>query len=148
MRHEWNDGSAMPCETTSPRPSSYKKSASAGSRLRLTLVVLLLVLTLVGLTRLSYAQPSSERSDVVELSVEQADSLLITIKDLEISLWECRELAAQDSLFAEERLELVEKSYEEILQAYRDDRPGWLERLVKQPVVWLALGMWIGVQAQ
>jgi hypothetical protein len=73
---------------------------------------------------------------------------MAAIDDLEVALWECRQLARQDSLYYEDRLQLQEKAHKEILQAYKDERPGWLERLVKQPVVWLAIGMWVGVQAR
>lgn len=114
---------------------------------RLTLVGLLLIVT-AHTTLPAYAQPSSPKPDVVELSVAEADSILATIDGLRIDLWETRELAAQDSLFYEERLALTEKAYEEMLDAYKADRPNWLERLAKQPVVWLAFGMWIGVQAR
>ncbi len=113
---------------------------------RLTLVGLMLIAT-AHVTLPAYAQPSSG-SPVVELTVAEADSILATIDGLRIDLWETRELAAQDSLFYEERLALTEKAYEEMLDAYKEERPNWLERLAKQPVVWLAVGMWIGVQAR
>lgn len=107
----------------------------------------LIVLALALVPRPACAQPSSE-PPVVELSVDEADSVMAAIDDLEVALWECRQLARQDSLYYEDRLQLQEKAHKEILQAYKDERPGWLERLVKQPVVWLAIGMWVGVQAR
>lgn len=110
------------------------------------LVALLLMPT--GLrTQPAYAQPSSDKPAVVELTEAEADSVLARIDHLEIDLWECEQRAVLDSLYWQERLDLQEDAYERMLDAYKDERPGWLERLAKQPVVWLALGMWIGVRA-
>jgi hypothetical protein len=107
-----------------------------------------LLLSAIALAPPAASAQSSSEPPAVELSVDEADSILATIQGLEIDLWEARELAAQDSAYYEERLRLQEETYERILDAYKEDRPGWLERTLKQPVVWLALGMWIGVQAQ
>jgi len=83
----------------------------------------------------------------VELSAAEADSIISHIDGLEIDLWECRALAANDSVYSADRLFRQERMYEEILQKYKDEQPNWLERTLKQPVVWLAIGMWLGVQA-
>jgi hypothetical protein len=98
---------------------------------------------------------SSESVPVVELSIAEADSLLDLIDEqglrialLEIDLQEARRIAASDSTLAADRLRHQERSYEAIIEAYRDDRDNWLERMVKKPIVWLALGLWLGVQAQ
>jgi hypothetical protein len=131
--------------TMSPRRKSCGLHARPRFAQRLALAVLLLIA--IGLSKPpAYAQPSSEPS-VVELSVAEADSILARIEHLEVDLWEARALAQQDSLFYEDRLRLQEQAYERMLDAYKDERPNWLERVLKHPSVWLALGMWIGVQA-
>lgn len=117
-----------------------------GSGLRLTLAALLLSVTVLSAQPV-YAQPSSERQESVVLSRAEADSVLTRMRMLEIDLWECESQARADSLHAEERLALRERAYEEIIDAYKDERPGWLERFVKQPVVWLAIGVYLGTQA-
>lgn len=138
-------GSGSTCKTKRARRGHCAMRGARGFWLKAALVVLLVSAT-APQTQTAYAQPSSDEP-VVELTVSEADSILATIDDLEVRLWEAQALARQDSLYYEERLALQERAYEEILSAYKADRPGWLERLVKQPVVWLALGMWVGVQA-
>ena len=82
------------------------------------------------------------------LTEAEADSVLTEIKMLHVDIWELEQQAEADSLYAEKRLEMQERMYEDIIEVYKEDRPGWLERFVKQPVVWLAVGVWLGVQAQ
>ena len=132
----------------SARVPNVPSAMRAGRKflLRVLLAGLLVTATVLPTQTVS-AQPSSDEP-VVELSVSEADSILKTIDDLEVELWESRALARQDSLYYEELLRLREQAYNEILQAYKDERPGWLERFVKQPVVWLAIGMWVGVRAR
>lgn len=131
--------------STCARPVGFTRLP--GLRLALALMLAALLLSAIALAPLrAYGQPSSEPA-VVELSVAEADSILATIEELEIDLWECERLAAADSAFFEERLDLQERAYEQMLDAYRQDRPSWLERVLKQPVIWLGLGMYIGVQA-
>jgi hypothetical protein len=120
--------------------------SARGYLLRAGLVVLLLTANVPAVQTVC-AQPSSTEP-VVELSVSEADSILKMVDDLEVELWEARALARQDSLYYEELLRLRAETYENVLQAYKGERPGWLERFVKQPVVWLAVGMWLGVQAK
>jgi hypothetical protein len=117
------------------------------SRLRLMLVALLLALTVLSV-RPVYGQPSSPSSGSVVLTEAEADSVLTEIKLLHVDIWELERQAEADSLYYEKRLELQARAYEDIIEAYQEDRPGWLERFVKQPVVWLAVGVWLGVQAQ
>lgn len=112
---------------------------------RLMLALLLVTVTVLAIPA-AYAQPSSEQP-VVELTVAEADSILARIDQLEVRVWELNRLSQLDSLYYEERLELVSQTYKEIVKAYKDEQPNWLERLAKQPVIWLALGMYIGVQA-
>jgi hypothetical protein len=113
---------------------------------RLALVALLAIWLGLTSTPISYAQPSST-PPVVTFTLSEADSILARIDNLEVRVWELNRLAELDSLYYVERLESQAKVYEEIIKAYKDERPNWLERLAKQPVLWLALGMYIGVQA-
>jgi hypothetical protein len=126
---------------------------------KLTIVVVALAALMLPLQargqETDASRSSSESVPVVELSIAEADSLLDLIDDqnlrialLEIDLEEARRIAASDSTLAADRLRHQERSYEAIIEAYRDDRDNWLERMVKKPIVWLALGMWLGVQAQ
>lgn len=98
---------------------------------------------------------SPESEHVVELSTAEADSLLDLIDDqalhiglLEADLWEARRLARSDSVATSEKLELQERYYELIIEAYKDDRDNWIERLAKQPLVWFGLGVWLAGQAR
>ena len=98
---------------------------------------------------------SLESEPVVELSTAEADSLLDLIDDqalriglLEADLWEARQLARSDSMVTSEKLELQERYYELIIEAYKDDRDNWIERLAKQPLVWFGLGVWLAGQAR
>ena len=127
------------------RQNASTRRRDVRSRWKLALAALLL--TAIGLAPVaSSGQPYSE-PPAVELSVGEADSILATIERLEVDLWECRRLAAADSSYYADKLELQERAYERMLDAYKDERPNWFERVLKQPVVWLAIGMWIGVQA-
>ncbi len=103
----------------------------------------------------SYANDSVSSDDVIELSVAEIDStiqlideLTLDVRLLEIDLREARSLSTMDSLLAAKQLDLTVQAYETMLQAYKDERDSWIQRIVKQPILWLAAGMWIGVQAQ
>lgn len=149
-------------DATWPAPWKPRSAELRGGRrtwlVKLLLGVIALVLT-IALTATSVraidAPNSSAASEpVVELSTAEADSVLDLIDDqelrirlLEIDLEETRRLAAIDSTLAATRLELTREAYEEIIQAYKDDRDNWLERMAKKPVVWLAIGLYLGVQA-
>jgi len=98
---------------------------------------------------------STDSDEVVELSVAQVDSTIALIDDLTLSLHlsglaldEAIAYAQADSAFAALKLDLTVDSYEVMLQAYKDDRDSWVERLIKQPIVWFAIGAWIGIQAK
>jgi len=130
-------------------------------RLLLKLIVFAIALALVMMPILASGQAtdapnfSAESDSVVVLSNSEADSLLDLIDDqalhvrlLEADLWEARELARSDSVLASEQLKLQEHYYEQIIQAYRDDQDTWVERIVKQPLIWFGLGVWLAGQAR
>jgi hypothetical protein len=130
-------------------------------RLLLKLIVFVIALALIMMPILASGQAtdapnfSAESDSVVVLSNSEADSLLDLIDDqtlhvrlLEADLWEARELARSDSVLASEQLKLQEHYYEQIIQAYRDDQDTWVERIVKQPLIWFGLGVWLAGQAQ
>lgn len=137
-----------------------KKQNTCGSRHWLIMLLLALMLVVIPVPSCSHAyandaSPRTARADSVVLSTAQGDSLVLMIDDLnlevklaEANLMECRADARADSALAAERLALAEKTYDEILSAYKKDRDSWLTRLLKQPVIWLAVGTWIGVQAK
>ena len=126
--------------TSKPRPRRSARS--------LVLIALLALGLLVLSCDKSFGNDSVLSADaLVELRATEVDSVISLIDSLEIDLWECRALASSDSAYSAERLARQERMYEEILQQYKDEQPNWLERTLKQPVVWLAIGMWVGVQA-
>lgn len=100
-------------------------------------LLLILAATLTtGTLRPSYSQ----ESDVIELTTEQADSLVRLIDGKDIDLWECRELARLDSVMYEEQLKRLRA-----LQ--KAEEKGWLEKTVTSPVLWLLLGVYAGAYA-
>jgi len=150
---------ALNWNSLSPEQPKLRRSGWKTFAVKLVIVVTALALLMLPLrasgqpTDVPNSSPVSEH--VVELSVAEADSLLDLIDDqglrialLEIDVSEARRIAEADSTLAAELLRHQERSYEAIIEAYRDDRDNWLERMVKKPIVWLALGLWLGVQAQ
>jgi len=138
-----------------------ERPPDAEMRLLLKLIVFVIALALIMMPILASGQAtdapnfSAESDSVVVLSNSEADSLLDLIDDqalhvrlLEADLWEARELARSDSVLASEQLKLQEHYYEQIIQAYRDDQDTWVERIVKQPLIWFGLGVWLAGQAQ
>ncbi len=88
------------------------------------------------------------------LDAEETDQLydLLTRQDeelalLRIDLRAMQEHAAIDSMLAARERELLIEGYEVIIDGYKKSRPSFLERLVKEPIIWLALGTWFGSQA-
>jgi len=138
-----------------------KTLPESGMRLLLRLLIGVIALSLVIAPTVTAGQTtdalnsSTASGNVVELSNAEADSLLDLIDDqdlrirlLEVDLWEARAFARNDSTLAARRLELTEQAYERMLDAYKEDRDNWVERLVKQPLVWFGLGVWLAGQAQ
>lgn len=98
---------------------------------------------------------SSYCGESVVLAPAEADSVIALIDELtlekrllEVDLWEARAVAHSDSVLADAQLRLQAQAYETMLQAYKEERDDWMSRLVKQPIVWFALGAWMGIQAQ
>ncbi len=115
-----------------------KKTVTIFSRIMLPAVLVLVVL---GATpRNSRPQSATASPDSVTLSTSEADSLLLALDTYETQLrlarldvTECREYAQLDSLiFAQYR---------------RETEQSWLERFVRQPIIWFALGAYAGIQA-
>ena len=135
------------CKSLRQKSSRRMRLTSPGSKLKLMVAGLVLALTILAVQP-TYGQPSSSNSGSVVLTEAEADSVLTEIKMLHVDIWELERKAEVDSLNAEKRLEIQGNMYEDVIEAYKEDRPGWLEKFVKQPVVWLAVGVWLGVQAQ
>ncbi len=130
------------------------KPTSCGPKHIATTMLLALLLALTIPDR-SYSGESATSGSVVELTVAEADSVIQLIDELtldlrlsRIDLAEAGALASVDSSLAAQRLDLTVRSYEVMLQAYKDERDNWVQRLVKQPMLWFVLGAWIGVQAE
>ena len=141
-------------------PRSWMRMSGRRSWLK-KLLICVLALALLTLPLRARGQEidtpnsSSASEHAVELSIAEADSLLDLIDDqglrialIEIDLQEARRIAASDSTLAADQLRHQERAYEAIIEAYRDDRDNWLERMVKKPIVWLVLGLYLGVQAE
>ena len=107
------------------------------------LVLLLLVTSCASIARTE--EPNSSEEPVV-LSVAEADSILDMIDDqglrialLEADLYEARRHAQVDSALSAMQLDIKEQEVDAL-------RGNWITRLFKHPVVWLALGVWLGAQ--
>ena len=117
-------------------------------------VKLLILLTL--LLSLATATPSATYSqelrlaatttaiDTVRVLADEVRALESDLRIIKIDLWEVRELARVDSLYAAERLRLTREMFEAQLRA---ERGPWYERIFKHPVLWVSIGMYVGVQA-
>lgn len=122
--------------------------------LRFALIALLLSSCLMLPRSSAYADDSTPKPTSEGLSQAEAAQAfdLISQQDetialLRLDLAAARSHASIDSTLHARELELLTRSYEEMLAAYKSSRPGFLERLVKQPIIWLALGTYFGSQA-
>lgn len=91
---------------------------------------------------MSYSQKSEPAvpETTVALTTSQLDSIVTHIGLLEADLYEERQLRALDNSINARKLEL----YKAALEAQREP---WYERLAKSPVVWVTIGMYVGLQA-
>ncbi len=113
------------------------------------LLAVALGLLLLGSSCASVAQRVDDTSysdESVVLSAAEADSILDMIDDqglrielLEVDLWEQRRMAEVDSTLAATRYHIKELEVEAL-------RGNVFTRFFKHPVVWLALGVWLGGQ--
>lgn len=123
--------------------------ALCGRKLRgaakLLVLSILLSSLLLGAPSTSYSQKSEPaEKPTIQLTPSELDSIVTHIEILEIDLDEARQLARIDSIYAAERLRIQREMYEAQLRAAT---PPWYEKLLKHPVVWVTIGMWVGVQA-
>ena len=114
------------------------------------LLAVVLGLLLLGSSCGTASQTSADESNYsdepVVLSAAEADSILDMIDDqglriqlLEIDLWEQRRMTEVDSTLAATRYHIKELEVEAL-------RGNVFTRFFKHPVVWLALGVWLGAQ--
>ena len=105
-------------------------------------IIITAVLTLMLLRATpSNSQPLSATAspDSVQLSVVEADSLLLALDTYEtelrlsrLSLARCQEFAELDSL---------------VFEQYRaETRRTWLDKILHEPIIWFALGVYAGSQ--
>ena len=123
------------------------RERDTGYRRRLTLSGIVCVLaSLLVLAGLAMCGPisliESAKADVC-FTEAQADSVLTLIDSqrlqlrlTEIDLRESRQLARVDSTY-----------YGMVIKKYESERDSWFERAYKHPMLWFALGAYLGVQA-
>lgn len=106
---------------------------------------------------LSSAGSAADTTGVV-LTLEQADSLYTALsrletentylrnenKILQIDVWEAEQLAAIDVAFNAERVRMMRDYYKGTIA---DLSPPWYRKALTHPVVWFALGTYLGVRA-
>lgn len=100
----------------------------------------------------SYSTESASTAPdtTIVLTTAQADSLLqlidsqaLQLELLRIDLREARALAQVDSLMVDQ----YRAHYERIIALYQAEQPSWWSQALRSPVLWLALGGYLGVQA-
>lgn len=113
-------------------------------RLKGAAKLLALSILLVSLTSpsLSYSQKPEpvEPKTTIELTTSQLDSIVTHVGLLEADLYEEKQLRALENDLNARKLEL----YRAALKAQREP---WYERLAKSPVLWVTIGMYVGLQA-
>lgn len=94
--------------------------------------------------------PAGVAADSVSFSAAEADSILALvewqdrqIQLLKIDLWEARQLARVDSIYAEDRARLLTEYYEGLVR----ERRNWFTRTLQHPIIWLTIGGYLGVRA-
>lgn len=115
-------------------------------KLTVAALALLLLGSSCGTASRTLADESNYSDEPVVLSVAEADSILdliddqgLRIKLLEVDLWEQRRMAQVDSTLAATRYEIQKQEVKAL-------RGNAITRFLKHPVIWLALGVWLGAQ--
>lgn len=121
---------------------------------KLAQITILTALLLVGEPHCSIgstvsARPTSSSTaqtvcDSVSLSLAEADSITalidrldFTVEMLYIDVWEARQFAQRDSIYAE-RLQA---------RLNRAEQRAWFDKLWRHPALWFMLGVYAGLQA-
>ncbi|KPK44905.1 MAG: hypothetical protein AMJ65_01670 [Phycisphaerae bacterium SG8_4] len=114
--------------------------------------LLVMILWLICATGSTEGQTTAEVDSVtVPTSILRRATTVIDSLDTEILLRDIR-LAHADSVAAireeywRDEVRLQEESRERILDACRDKEEHWALRLVKEPLLWLAIGIYLGAQ--
>ncbi len=106
----------------------------------------LLVLSILLLSLMSPSASYSQKPEpavpetTIALTTSQLDSIVTHIGLLEADLYEERQLRVVDNDINARKIAM----YKAALEAQRDP---WYERLLKSPGLWVAVGMYVGVQA-
>ena len=107
---------------------------------RRSVVVMLLTLSILlaslGSPSPTYSQGYASAEDATSL----VDTLANEVRLLEIDLDEARKLHEIDKYYWELRVQMYER-------ALADAREAWYVRLATSPIVWVTIGMLVGVQA-
>lgn len=111
------------------------------------LIVTLVLIAMAGAPSRDFstisAASAADTTEVVELTVEQADSLSdllvnqqFEIDSLRVVIWRKDQVAHADSVLNAELLAL-----------YKQDREHWLVRSIKHPALWFCVGIYAGLYA-
>ena len=68
----------------------------------------------------------------------------IALRDVRLVYADSTRIAEREYL--EEEIRIQRESRERIIKACETSQPSFLDRLVRQPVIWMALGVWLGSQ--
>lgn len=82
---------------------------------------------------------TDQEADSLIAHISAQDSILI---ELEYNIWAAVDIAVLDSTLQSERLVATTEMYEQLLA---ESTPGFLERIFRWPVLWLAIGVWVGL---
>lgn len=69
----------------------------------------------------------------------------IALRDIRLAYADSTRIAERE--YFEEEINIQSEARKRIIKACKESEPSFVERLIKQPVIWLALGVWLGVQA-
>lgn len=112
----------------------------ANAKKLLITIILIGLLSQVASNYSNVCAKSAASTDSISLSLTQVDSLIGTLDSQELELRllrlqyrELQETSQLDSLIAAERLKVY--------------KPNWWDRITRSPIVWFALGVYIGTRA-
>lgn len=116
--------------------SCARTSKRYGTRLRAVAVWLALLILVTSSPTYSTASGPAN----VPTTETVLDTVVRYTLELEADVWELQQLARLDSL----RHAIEIESYQDRL---KEARGTWYERIIKHPVVWVTIGMYVGIVA-
>lgn len=70
----------------------------------------------------------------------------IALRDVRLVYADSTRIAERE--FYEEEIRIQQASRERIIKACETSQPSFLGQLVRQPVIWMALGIWLSAQVK